>query len=244
MPFYYPGVTLEQMLADYQRQYLASKGWQRSVENRTPVDAEGAPLPWLTYPAISFLTRVTRPEWRVFEYGVGASTLWWGRHTTEVHSIEHDPEWLATVAAQCPDHVHLRLAEADTAHPSVPLLDDYFSSVVEPPPPADPGVQFRAGLLSQRFRAYAAGLLAFPPAYFDAVVIDGMARCLSTWVTLKHGQPRKLIVFDNADRDFYAPAFDLLRQAGYHRIDFWGTGPINPYEWCTAVFIRDLSVLP
>lgn len=51
-------------------------------------------------------------------------------------------------------------------------------------------------------------------------------------------EPGAFILFDNSECQEYTPAFDLLRQAGFHRTDFWGTGPVNPYEWCTSVFFR------
>jgi tRNA A58 N-methylase Trm61 len=57
------------------------------------VDATGAPLPWITYPAIEFLRKRITPEMSVFEYGSGGSTTWWAGQVSEVVSVEHDRTW-------------------------------------------------------------------------------------------------------------------------------------------------------
>jgi hypothetical protein len=81
-------------------------------------------------------------------------------------------------------------------------------------------------------------IIKYPPNYFDVVVIDGQARVLSAWLAAKFVKPNGIIVFDNSDREFYSPGFELLANDGYKRIDFYGTGPINMYEWCTSIFFK------
>ena len=86
---------------------LREDGWLRSFREGRCVDAHGDPVPWLTYPAIEFLAARVKPEWRVFEYGAGSSTLWWAKRVREVVSVEHDPEWFAKVGAALPANVRL-----------------------------------------------------------------------------------------------------------------------------------------
>lgn len=86
---------------------LKDDGWLRSFREGRPVDASGAPVPWITYPAIEFLARRVRPEWRVFEYGAGASTRWWAARVREVVSVEHDRDWYERVREGLPPHVRL-----------------------------------------------------------------------------------------------------------------------------------------
>lgn len=87
---------------------LREDGWLRSFREGSPVDATGRPVPWLSYPAIEFLAARVRPEWRVFEYGAGASTRWWAGRVAEVSSVEHDREWYERVKDGLPAHVTLR----------------------------------------------------------------------------------------------------------------------------------------
>src|SRR6266852_7325691 len=63
--------------------------WNRSL-NTTPVQEK---LPWLSYAAIDFLNSSLSQNMRVFEWGVGGSTLFFAERGRESVSVEHDPEW-------------------------------------------------------------------------------------------------------------------------------------------------------
>lgn len=87
--------------------YLERSGWFKSRQRRQPVDSQGEPIPWITYPAIHFLNGRVRPEMRVFEFGSGASTLWWARRVRSVTSCEHDLAWFERTRASVPSNVQL-----------------------------------------------------------------------------------------------------------------------------------------
>ena len=67
------------MLPRYLRahKYLEQSGWFESVKQQRPVDRKKNPLPWYTYPAISYLSAKDVSALSVFEFGSGGSTLWW-----------------------------------------------------------------------------------------------------------------------------------------------------------------------
>ena len=73
------------------------------------------------------------------------------------------------------------------------------------------------------------------------VVVDGMARCLTAILAPRCVKPGGCILFDNSDRWQYNWAYSFLREAGFHRLDFYGPGPVNKIEWCTSIFTRDLA---
>ena len=79
---------------------VVTTGLLHSVRKGRPLNADDAPIPWFTYPAIDFLDGVVRPEWTVFEWGSGNSTLWWSARTTHVVSVEDDAAWHAEVVKQ------------------------------------------------------------------------------------------------------------------------------------------------
>lgn len=87
--------------------YLKRTGWYRSMNEGRPVDADGYPVPWITYPAIDFLSGRINNQMSVFEYGSGASTLWWASRVNRIISCEHDREWYRQVAATLPDNAVL-----------------------------------------------------------------------------------------------------------------------------------------
>ena len=81
--------TLFQLLNGILFQYA----WLRSLRAAKSVDAQGNPLPWITYPAIDFLTQLDLREKSVFEWGAGQSTLFWATRVTKIVSVETEPEW-------------------------------------------------------------------------------------------------------------------------------------------------------
>lgn len=76
---------------------LYEDGWFRSNREGASVDANGDPLPWITYPAIEFIKNRVTPAMSVFEYGAGGSTLWWAKHAGEVIAVEHDRGWFEKI---------------------------------------------------------------------------------------------------------------------------------------------------
>jgi hypothetical protein len=90
--------------------YLSTTGWFRSHVLSSSVDARGEPLPWITYSSLRFLEPRLNPEMEVFEFGSGASTLWWARRARSVVSCEHDREWLERTRALAPANVQLMYA--------------------------------------------------------------------------------------------------------------------------------------
>jgi len=242
---YYAGMSDQKILEAFHAHYLKRKGWFASVKVRESVDETG-PVPWFTYPAVDYLNRLIRPDWKVFEYGAGGSTGWWAARVAEVVSVEHDSEWAAHVRTlvRGKNCTVISAPEASPERPdSVALLDEFFALEVPPVLTKDEQHNYRSGLLWQPFRAYAGAIGGYQKQSFDVVVVDGMARSLTAWLAAHWVKPDGIVIFDNSDRDTYAPGYDLLHQAGFQRIDFWGPGPINPYEWCTSLFVKSLAAL-
>jgi nitrite reductase/ring-hydroxylating ferredoxin subunit len=91
---------------------LVDYGWFRSFREQKPVDQSGNPLPWLSYPIVSFLEKRVQPHFTVFEFGTGNSTLWWSKKVARVFSCEHDPGWYDTIKKTAPSNVTLMYIES------------------------------------------------------------------------------------------------------------------------------------
>lgn len=181
--------------------YLTKSGWVRSGWAQAPVDAEGNPLPWYTYPCIAFLEPRVRPEMCVFEYGSGHSTRWWAERVERVDAVEHDEAWMARVAGQLPANADLRLAPAGG--------DAYARSIVE------------------RDRR------------FDVVVIDGSDRNSCARACLDALADDGVVIWDNTEEpNVFGEGLEVLRRAGFRRLDFHGFGPLNMDGWCTSILYR------
>jgi hypothetical protein len=96
--------------------YKGGYGHWRSARLHRPVNVRGEPLPWFTYPAIEFLNQFDLSNKRIFEFGAGNSTLYWGARGGEVVSIESDPVWYRHLADQVPANVRLLLVPETAAY--------------------------------------------------------------------------------------------------------------------------------
>jgi hypothetical protein len=77
------------------------------------VTRDGLPIPWFTYPAIDFLSQLDLAGRTVFEWGSGASTLFWAGRARSVVSVESEPEWHQRVASTAPSNVELLLVSRE-----------------------------------------------------------------------------------------------------------------------------------
>lgn len=72
-----------------------------------PVNGHGDYQPWLTYPLIEYLNGLDFSGKRVFEFGAGASTLFWAKRAAEVVSVEFDLAWFQALQPKLPGNVTL-----------------------------------------------------------------------------------------------------------------------------------------
>jgi hypothetical protein len=89
------------------RGYLYEKGWFASVNAKQAIDRHGQPIPWITYPCLSFLEERINREMDIFEYGCGNSTLWWASRVRSVISCEHNPAWYEQTRPLLPKNAEL-----------------------------------------------------------------------------------------------------------------------------------------
>ncbi len=172
-------------------------GWKRSLSEGRPLDGEGRPIPWYTYPAIEFIRTLQLDDSRVFEYGSGNSSFFWAQRVKQVIAVENNPVWAGEVRLKMVKNLTLITAEEKDAYVQAPLS--------------------------------VGGM-------FDIVVIDGRYRRECAVVATEAVGDHGMIIFDNAD--WYPDACSFIRSRGWFQIDFSGMGPINPYAWTTAVFIK------
>jgi hypothetical protein len=73
--------------------YLHDVGWFRSLKEKKPVDKDGRPIPWFSYPAIEFIESKLSDNLKVFEFGSGNSTIFFSNRVSSVFAVEHDYNW-------------------------------------------------------------------------------------------------------------------------------------------------------
>jgi predicted O-methyltransferase YrrM len=231
---------------------LKTIGWVETMRRGEIVDAQGSPIPWITYSARYQLEKWLRPSDKVFEYGSGYSSLWFAKRVAEVKSVEHDSLWVTKLHAS-PDrnrdtipnhHLALILPHQQATDDQLSIVDQYpFNQWEKEKNLYSNRLAWEDGYIEQPFLAYALEITKYPQAYFDVVFVDGMARRLCLWLAAQYVNPQGCIILDNADRSFYEPACQILEQAGFLRMDHFGIGPLNKDPWITAFFVRPESFL-
>lgn len=98
---------------DLKRNALREYGWEQSARKWASIDRNGEPIPWITYAAIDILSARIHKNMKVFEFGSGNSTLWWGRFAREVSTIEHNQSWYESIKNTMPANVDLKYIELE-----------------------------------------------------------------------------------------------------------------------------------
>lgn len=113
--------------------YLAEIGWFNTLRNKTPVDENGDPIPWVTYSFIDFIKKRIQKEHRVFEFGSGNSTFFYAKHAGKVVSVEHDHDWFNKISATKPPNSEMIYCglEPDGDYCRMPLsYQDKFNMII------------------------------------------------------------------------------------------------------------------
>lgn len=231
---------LELSVLQFAQNYLFARGWNRDEIS----DGGGNPLPWYTYPATEYINMLLNPQWKVFEYGCGYSTLFWQAHVQQVVSIDHSMKW-AEFVRQKATKAELRVRQENAPTPAAfePILREFREQNFALPLSENVAQNIEHGLTNESFAGYAAELTTFPPGHFDVIVVDGVARVLCLFAASKLIGPEGLIILDNSDRWQYNAGLRWMASQGFARLDFSGPGPWNRFGWATSIFTRSVRAL-
>lgn len=209
----HPGIsTLRDLISDYRK-------WKSQAYEEIFDD----PKPWMASRAVRFLGKICTQNYRVFEYGSGASTMYFAPRVTEIISVEHNPDWYACVveeARRCGfSNVRLELREPQSR--TIGIEDQ------QPARPEDHASVFE-GYKKVEFSAYSGMISDWPDESFDLVVVDGRARpsCMHyAWNKIRKGG---YLLLDNSDRPHYREMCRQLDQKAEKKMAFWGPVAQNP----------------
>lgn len=102
---------------------ILDEGWghKLSFDERKPIDANGSPLPWFTYPAIEYLRQLDLSKFKILEWGIGNSTLFFAPRCSEIYSIEHNDDWYNAISNSMPSNAKAFLTSTDSNYSNKPL---------------------------------------------------------------------------------------------------------------------------
>lgn len=78
---------------------LDQLGQARSIREKKPVDVDGNPIPWFTYPSIEYLNQLDLTDYDILEWGSGNSTIYFAKRAKSILTIEHNKEWYEDIKA-------------------------------------------------------------------------------------------------------------------------------------------------
>lgn len=91
-------------------------GQVKSIREKKPIDKDGKPIPWYTYPALEYLNQFDFSEKNLFEFGSGNSSLYWASRVNTVVSVESDPQWYSHVKNSLQSNQKLFLRQDEEGH--------------------------------------------------------------------------------------------------------------------------------
>lgn len=173
------------------------------------MDKNGDPVPWMTYPAVEYLSQFDFSKNTVFEWGSGNSSSWFSKRFESIISVESNPIWF--------DKCQEVLNENQTL-----LLREFNRKGSEDD---ENVIKFADAILEQKGK-------------FDVIVNDGklISRPRCNVNALKKLRRGGVIIFDNSD--WFPAQCEKLRKEGFFQIDFHGNGPLNKYTWTTSIFFE------
>ncbi|WP_354330079.1 FkbM family methyltransferase [Pedobacter sp. CG_S7] len=124
---------LNALLSYGHKGYLANIGWFKAFDKQQAVDANGDPLPWVTYSFIDFIKERLNKEQRIFEYGSGSSTLFYAKRVARVVSVEHDENWFNKIVNTKPqnaDMIFTKLKRGGEYSKKAVLLGEKFDIII------------------------------------------------------------------------------------------------------------------
>jgi predicted O-methyltransferase YrrM len=200
--FVWQSVLYAESLDHFKKIWQYKQQWKSSfLGERNSVKDE---LPWINYFAQEVLVKELKPEFRVFEFGGGGSTLFFCKNVAEVATVEDNPEWFNILR----DIVRAKGIKHWTGYfiPPEPVSETKVRSHKKPE-------DFMSRMEIHRlmsFEKYAKSIQIYPHKYFDVILVDGRARPSCIQQALPYLKPNGLLVVDNTERDYYLEPFDEI----------------------------------
>ena len=142
-------------------------------------------IPDMTEPAIDWLNNNIKDHWNIFEWGSGASTLWFANRCNKIWSVEYFKEFYLRLLTYFEDkeveNVNLEYVAPDGAKD--PEYIAKFSSAK-----------------GYSFKAFALSINKYPDEMFDMIVVDGRARNKCLHLAIPKLRSGGIIVYDDTDR--------------------------------------------
>lgn len=174
-------------------------------------------VPWMTYDAIDFLSKICTPEMVVFEWGSGGSTLFFARHCQHVTSVEHNQQWMSFLREKLQE---LSVNNVDYREIPGEKVADWQERKYQN---ATDFISTDAQSVGLSYEKYVKAIDTFPDNHFDMVIVDGRTRNCCIKRAIPHIKKGGYLIVDNSDRKYYLAGFPELNDASrWQKTEFEG----------------------
>lgn len=208
------------------QQFEANKeSWKNSFLAGMSLDENGNYVPWMSYPAIEFLQNYLTKDHEVFEFGCGASTLFFAGKVKKVVGIETNKRWLGIVEQLLGENKNLtkqiqnnneilRFTENEETRVEINLMQD--------------------GLTNNNYENFAKNY----GQKFDLIIIDSLKRFQCAQNVIDALKPNGAIILDDSERKNYRKIFEFFADNNFKQTDFFGIAPAQLRVKNTSFFTR------
>lgn len=119
-------LVLGYQLISSKNSYLVQSGYVNSRINLCLKDENNDYIPWMNYPFIDFLKKRLKSDFKVFEYGSGASTIFFAKRTQKVISVEYDKKWYNKIKDLLSNEVSNGIIHYQELNDSYPLAIEKY----------------------------------------------------------------------------------------------------------------------
>ncbi len=163
-------------------------------------------IPSLALPAICFLDDYLTRDMRVFEWGSGASTVFFARRCLELQSVEHSKKWYETVGKAMKYRGLVSSYDFDTQEGTI-----FGRLLLEPEEGYDPEfASSQPGYETVNFKDYVTNIDTMPTEFLDVILVDGRARCACLERAQPKLKPGGLLILDDSRRSIYQYAVGAI----------------------------------
>lgn len=226
------------------KSFLRTTGWLESLSSGLSIK-NGNLVPWITYPALNYISQLPLGDLRVVEIGSGASTIFFAKNCNSVVTFEDDINYLKKLMAfknkeNCDfEAINLNLKSSRSYFGTIkqPLnsdelshfhLSDIASIAMTNDLPID--ITSEIDMLIQSIKTA------------DLIFIDGWYRSTSIYLAGLFSKKSAIVLIDNSDAAYTQAGREYLLNNYFFEIQFRGLGPLNYYEWTTSIFSRNLNL--
>ncbi len=220
--------------------------WKKSFLDGFSQDENGNPVPWMTYEAIDFLKKNINKNHDIFEFGSGASTLFFSRMAGSITSLESNKRWFEIIADKSANMwSSLQKQPSPEGKYKAQLSDENNKEDIKNISIHNHHNCANINLYLMNDALTNDDYQNFPNILnkkFDFIIVDSLKRfeCVRNCLTAL--KPSGCLILDDSERKNYKKIFDFLSEKNFKAQDFFGIAPAQLRIKNTTFFTQNNSL--